>query len=83
MSESRDKDDLRQIVDNFAADGLRTLLFAYKKISLSEYKDFETSLELAKQSIVNRQKFVREAYKSMERGFQLLGVTAIEDKLQV
>ena len=71
------------IVDNYASDGLRTLVYAYKQLTRTEFESFASQLEQAKQSIVNRVKFMRDVYHQIEsRGMSLLGVTAIEDKLQ-
>eukprot|EP00095_Tigriopus_kingsejongensis_P003263 snap_masked-scaffold69_size418775-processed-gene-3.10 protein:Tk03263 transcript:snap_masked-scaffold69_size418775-processed-gene-3.10-mRNA-1 annotation:"hypothetical protein DAPPUDRAFT_315465" len=71
-----------RVVANFAEDGLRTLLFAHKIISVQEFEAFQAQLECAKQSMVNRAKFVREAYKDMEKDLVLVGATGIEDRLQ-
>ena len=71
------------IVNNYASDGLRTLVYAYKQLTRNEYESFTTQLEHAKQSFVNRVTFVRDTYREIEsNGLHLLGVTAIEDKLQ-
>lgn len=43
---------------------------------------FKGALEAARQSIVNRAKFVREAYGRVEADLELVGATGIEDKLQ-
>ena len=43
---------------------------------------FKSALEEARQSIVNRAKFVREAYGRVEADLDLVGATGIEDKLQ-
>ena len=43
---------------------------------------FKGALEEARQSIVNRAKFVREAYGRVEADLDLVGATGIEDKLQ-
>ena len=71
------------IVNNYASDGLRTLVYAYKQLTQIEYESFTTQLEHAKQSFVNRVTFVRDTYREIESsGLHLLGVIAIEDKLQ-
>jgi magnesium-transporting ATPase (P-type) len=76
-------DQTQVIVNKYASDGLRTLVYGYKKLSRDEFEQFTRKLDLAKQSMVNRDKFVREAYRDLEaEGLDLLGATAIEDKLQ-
>jgi phospholipid-translocating ATPase len=47
-------DATRSAVDQFASEGLRTLVFAHKKISKEKFDDFAASLAVAKFSIVNR-----------------------------
>ena len=69
-------------VDDFASEGLRTLVLGFKTLSYEDYQAFVADLEQAKQSIVNRGKYVREVYKEMEAGLEVVGATGIEDKLQ-
>lgn len=76
------REETRLAVDKFGNEGLRTLVFAYKVITKDEFDEFAASLAIAKLSIVNRFRFVREAYKSLESDLTLLGATGIEDKLQ-
>ena len=71
-----------QQITSFANIGLRTLVLGYKSISNEQYTAFNNALETSSQSLVNRAKFVREVYCSMEKDFELVGVTGIEDKLQ-
>ncbi|KAI0599219.1 hypothetical protein F4775DRAFT_131524 [Biscogniauxia sp. FL1348] len=71
-----------QHVGEFASDGLRTLLFAYRYISDEEYSEWKQVYRAATTSLVNRQDRIEEAAESIERDFDLAGATAIEDKLQ-
>jgi phospholipid-translocating ATPase len=71
-----------QHVDDFASEGLRTLLFAYRYIEDDEYKKWKTVYHDATTSLVNRQERVEAAAELIEQGFELAGATAIEDKLQ-
>ena len=66
----------------FAADGLRTLVCAYKEVDENYYVEWMIKLNKAKSAIENRDILVEECYDEMERGLTLLGATAIEDKLQ-
>ena len=76
-------DQTQIIVNDYASQGFRTLVYGYKRLSRNEFDLFTYKLEQAKQSMVNRVKFVREAYRGLEaKDIQLLGATAIEDKLQ-
>ena len=47
-------EETNKIVEQFAKEGLRTLVYAYKTITRDELKLFSEKLEAAKQSIVNR-----------------------------
>lgn len=61
----------------------RTLVLGHKTISEEQFEAFASALATSSQSIVNRSKFVREVYTGMERELGLVGVTGIEDRLQV
>lgn len=63
--------------------GFRTLLVAYKKIEHEEYNRFIQKVEQARQIIgIERGAYMKRAYNLMESGLTLLGVTAVEDRLQ-
>ncbi|KAI6086144.1 phospholipid-translocating P-type ATPase [Hypoxylon rubiginosum] len=70
-------------LDDFASEGLRTLLFARKFIPLSEYDAWKKIYNDATTSLVNRQDMIEAAGELIEQSFDLVGATAIEDKLQV
>jgi phospholipid-translocating ATPase len=69
-------------VDNFAAEGLRTLLFAHKIIPGPDYTRWKEQFQEANTSVVNRQERIEAISELIEESFDLLGATAIEDKLQ-
>ncbi|KYN08158.1 putative phospholipid-transporting ATPase IF [Cyphomyrmex costatus] len=63
--------------------GLRTLVVAYKKMNQSEYENLIHNIEQARQIIgAERETRMTRAYNLMENGLTLLGVTAVEDRLQ-
>lgn len=63
--------------------GLRTLVVAYKKMNQSEYENLMHNVEQARQIIgAERETRITRAYNLMESGLTLLGVTAVEDRLQ-
>ncbi|KAI0161169.1 phospholipid-translocating P-type ATPase [Hypoxylon sp. FL1284] len=70
-------------LDDFATEGLRTLLFARKFIPASEYESWKKIYNDATTSLVNRQDMIEAAGELIEQSFDLVGATAIEDKLQV
>ncbi|KXJ92109.1 P-type ATPase [Microdochium bolleyi] len=69
-------------LDDFASEGLRTLLFAKKFISASEYETWKRIYSDAETSLVERQEKMEAAGELLEQSFSLVGATAIEDKLQ-
>lgn len=71
-----------QHVDDFAAQGLRTLLYAYRYIDEETYAQWKASYREAETSLVDRQERIEVAGEKIEEGFELAGATAIEDKLQ-
>lgn len=71
-----------QDVDDFAREGLRTLLYAYRFISEEEYKTWQKIYHEASTSLVSRQEEMERAGEQIEHTFELAGATAIEDKLQ-
>ncbi|KAF3771031.1 hypothetical protein M406DRAFT_87833 [Cryphonectria parasitica EP155] len=71
-----------QHIDDFASEGLRTLLFAYRYVEEDDYKQWKAEYHAATTSLVNRQERIEAAAELIEQNFDLAGATAIEDKLQ-
>lgn len=71
-----------QHIDDFATEGLRTLLYGYRFVSESEYSTWKDIYAAASTSIVDRQEKMDRAGETIENKLELLGATAIEDKLQ-
>ncbi|KAI9149554.1 putative phospholipid-transporting ATPase [Paramyrothecium foliicola] len=71
-----------QSIDAFAAEGLRTLLYAYRYIDEDAYANWKRIYRDAETSLENRQERIEEAGELIEQRFELAGSTAIEDKLQ-
>ncbi|XP_016468416.2 putative phospholipid-transporting ATPase 5 [Nicotiana tabacum] len=70
-------------LSNYAEDGLRTLLFAYKKIKSDEYEKWNSVFTKAKATIgPEREELLENASEMIEKDMLLLGAVAIEDKLQ-
>lgn len=69
-------------IDEFSTEGLRTLLYSYKWIPAEEYKAWEAKYHEAKTSLTNRSTQIAEVGGHIETDLELLGATAIEDKLQ-
>ncbi|MCJ1296601.1 hypothetical protein MMC34_008167 [Xylographa carneopallida] len=71
-----------QHINDFATDGLRTLVYANRYISESEYTSWSRIYKEASASLDNRHQKMEAAAVLIERNLELLGATAIEDKLQ-
>ncbi|KAG0647426.1 phospholipid-transporting ATPase [Hyphodiscus hymeniophilus] len=71
-----------QQIDDFATEGLRTLLYGYRFIDEDEYASWQEIHHRATTSLANRQQMIESAGEIIERDFELAGATAIEDKLQ-
>lgn len=71
-----------QHINDFATEGLRTLLYCYRYMSEDEYKTWKKMFLDASTSLENRQEMIDTAGAAIERDFELTGATAIEDKLQ-
>lgn len=71
-----------QAIDEFSTDGLRTLLYGYKWISIDKYESWNARYHAAKTSLHNRNKLIDDVGEEIETELSILGATAIEDKLQ-
>lgn len=71
-----------QHIDAFAAEGLRTLVYAFRFLGEDEYASWAKIYHEATTSLINRQGMIERAAEIIERHFDLAGATAIEDRLQ-
>ncbi|CAH0721386.1 unnamed protein product, partial [Brenthis ino] len=69
-------------LEHFAAEGLRTLVFAVADVPDHVYNDWANTYHKASIAIHDREQKVEEAAMLIETNLRLLGATAIEDKLQ-
>ena len=71
-----------QHVNDFATEGLRTLLYGHRFLDEVEYQDWKKIYHAATTSLVNRSDLIEKAGELIEQQLELGGATAIEDKLQ-
>lgn len=71
-----------QHLNDFATDGLRTLLYGHRFLDEATYKEWKAAYHEACTSLVDRQQKIEEAGEQIEQQLELTGATAIEDKLQ-
>ena len=72
----------QKALDDFASDGLRTLVLAYKKMSEEEWAAWAADYHKASTSMDDRDEQIAKCHDELEQNLTLAGVTAIEDKLQ-
>lgn len=71
-----------QHINDFATEGLRTLLYGYRFLDETEYQGWKKVYTDATTSLIARQARIEAAGELIERDLELAGATAIEDKLQ-
>ena len=71
----------QKYLSEFAVTGLRTLLIASKELSDEEYQAWSFKYVKAATSLADKEKQINAVAEKLEVGFELLGATAIEDKL--
>ncbi|XP_020864720.1 phospholipid-transporting ATPase IK isoform X1 [Phascolarctos cinereus] len=69
-------------LDTFAEETLRTLCLASKEVEEEFYQEWSQKYHKASVLLQNRAQALDAVYEDMEKDLNLLGATAIEDKLQ-
>ena len=75
--------NLLKQVTIYAEAGLRLLVHGYKEINTKEYNAWKVKFVDASSSIENRDHQVAQLVSEIEQNLILLGLTCVEDKLQV
>lgn len=71
-----------QHLNDFATEGLRTLMYASRFLDESTYTEWKQAYQEASTSLVDRQEKIEKVGEQIETQLELVGATAIEDKLQ-
>jgi magnesium-transporting ATPase (P-type) len=83
MKPNRYSDITLQNLKQFAEEGLRTLVCAQVELDPDFYQDWNKNVfEKANTSLVDKEEAVTQAAEMVEKNLELVGATAIEDKLQ-
>ncbi|XP_024897033.1 phospholipid-transporting ATPase IG isoform X2 [Pteropus alecto] len=69
-------------VERNALDGYRTLCVAFKEIAPDDYERIDRQLIEAKMSLQDREEKLEKIFDDIETNMNLIGATAVEDKLQ-
>lgn len=75
-------DKTRRILENYGRVGLRTLCMAMRRLDAHEFSEWMETREFVESVTDESDELVSESSKQLEIKLQLLGVSAIEDKLQ-
>lgn len=67
---------------SFGNEGLRTLVYAKKAISASEYADWSKRYLTASMAIEDREAKMEALQEEVETNLEMIGATAVDDKLQ-
>ena len=67
-------------IEIFSKHGFRTLLVAYREINEKEYYEWLDKLRI--EEMRGQQQLIEKYYDNIEKDFELLGGTVVEDKLQ-
>lgn len=71
-----------QHLNDFATQGLRTLLYGHRFLDETTYANWKQAYNEACTSILDRQEKIETVGEQIEQQLELTGATAIEDKLQ-
>lgn len=75
--------ELTDALRGYANEGLRTLVLAQRQLREEDWKRWDQVHRQAQQALTGRDDKLMEAAEMIEKDLQLVGATAIEDKLQV
>ncbi|QCE09695.1 phospholipid-translocating ATPase [Vigna unguiculata] len=71
-----------EAVEQYAHLGLRTLCLGWRELKKDEYREWSLMFKEANSTLVDREWRVAEVCQRVEHDLEILGVTAIEDRLQ-
>ncbi|CAI9112698.1 OLC1v1013175C1 [Oldenlandia corymbosa var. corymbosa] len=71
-----------EAVEQYSQLGLRTLCLAWRELEEDEYREWSLLFKEANSTLVDREWRVAEVCQRLEHDLQVLGVAAIEDRLQ-
>ncbi|CDF33958.1 phospholipid-transporting ATPase IIA [Chondrus crispus] len=78
----RYNDWLDEECGNLAREGLRTLVYAKRELSIADYELFADRWQTARTSSINRKEYMATVQEEIEQDMVLLALTGVEDKLQ-
>lgn len=82
VNRKADLDTIQEHIDEFAKEGLRTLVFAQKELDETYFNDWFARFQEARNSLDGREAKVAEVSAEIEEDLEYVATTAVEDKLQ-
>lgn len=85
IKENTKKEFLDQAIDKvnyFSNYGFRTLLVGMKVLDIQEYEEWNTRFKDAMTDENNKKDLMKQRIEEIEKGWDILGATIVEDKLQ-
>ncbi|KAL8265857.1 hypothetical protein R6Q59_003201 [Mikania micrantha] len=82
---SLDMDIIKATKDHlhsYSSIGLRTLVVGMRELSVPEFEQWQTSYETASTAVIGRVALLRKVAINLENNLELVGASAIEDRLQ-
>lgn len=74
--------ECNQIIDEFARSGWRTLALAFRYLNEKEFANYDSLLNEAYNDLAKRDEKLKSVFERIESNMQLIGSTAVEDRLQ-
>ena len=74
---------LHDMLEEYATEGLRTLVVSKRCLSEEEWREWDGVWKAASTALSGREEALMDAAEQIEKDMMPLGITAIEDKLQV
>lgn len=81
-AKQKDKDDLEDALRGYAQEGLRTLVLASRELKEEAWRTWDQKHKDASAALQDREEELMLAAELVERDMEVVGATAIEDKLQ-
>ncbi|CAF1013806.1 unnamed protein product [Adineta steineri] len=82
LNDAQMKSTIEQHSLTFAEQGYRSLLVAYRQLTLRQFEDWFEKYRHAANSLDNREEAISDVATEIEVDLMLAGLTAVEDKLQ-
>eukprot|EP00359_Climacostomum_virens_P001863 CAMPEP_0204898568 /NCGR_PEP_ID=MMETSP1397-20131031/1370_1 /ASSEMBLY_ACC=CAM_ASM_000891 /TAXON_ID=49980 /ORGANISM="Climacostomum Climacostomum virens, Strain Stock W-24" /LENGTH=1118 /DNA_ID=CAMNT_0052066443 /DNA_START=715 /DNA_END=4071 /DNA_ORIENTATION=+ len=83
LNKSENMVEMESTLNNFAVEGLRTLILSQREVSEKEFSDWIKGWKsLLMSNSVDKEEMMNAHGALIEKNLELIGVTAIEDKLQ-